>query len=42
MWSQISSSNFNNPLGSCMPDKNKKALAGMLARRQIPLIEDDI
>jgi DNA-binding transcriptional MocR family regulator len=35
-------SNFNNPLGSCMPDKNKKALVGMLARRRIPLIEDDI
>jgi DNA-binding transcriptional MocR family regulator len=34
--------NFNNPLGSCMPDKNKKSLVEMLTRRQIPLIEDDI
>ena len=34
--------NFNNPLGSCMPDKNKRALVDMLSRRDIPLIEDDI
>jgi DNA-binding transcriptional MocR family regulator len=34
--------NFNNPLGSCMPDDNKKELAALLARHQIPLIEDDI
>lgn len=34
--------NFNNPLGSCMPDKNKKALVNLLAQREIPLIEDDI
>jgi DNA-binding transcriptional MocR family regulator len=34
--------NFNNPLGSCMPDKNKKHLVEMLGRREIPLIEDDI
>ena len=34
--------NFSNPLGSCMPDSNKKALVEMLARREIPLIEDDI
>jgi DNA-binding transcriptional MocR family regulator len=34
--------NFNNPLGSCMPDKNKKVLVDMLSRRDIPLIEDDI
>lgn len=34
--------NFNNPLGSCMPDRNKKALVNMLAQRQIALIEDDI
>jgi DNA-binding transcriptional MocR family regulator len=34
--------NFNNPLGSCMADKNKKSLVGMLARHRIPLIEDDI
>lgn len=34
--------NFNNPLGSCMPDDRKKKLVDMLARKQIPLIEDDI
>ena len=34
--------NFNNPLGSCIPDENKKALVEMLAEREIPLIEDDI
>ena len=35
-------SNFNNPLGSCMPDQKKKKLVEMLAEREIPLIEDDI
>src|SRR5690349_18256480 len=34
--------NFNNPLGSCMPDANKKRLVDMLAKKEIPLIEDDI
>ena len=34
--------NFNNPLGSCMPPARKKALAAMLAKRGIPLLEDDI
>jgi DNA-binding transcriptional MocR family regulator len=34
--------NFNNPLGSCMPDERKKQLVEMLARKEIPLIEDDI
>jgi len=34
--------NYNNPLGSCMPDDNKKELAALLARHDIPLIEDDI
>lgn len=34
--------NFNNPLGSCMPDENKRLLVEMLAEREIPLIEDDI
>jgi DNA-binding transcriptional MocR family regulator len=34
--------NFNNPLGSCVPDNNKKELVKLLARREIPLIEDDI
>lgn len=34
--------NFNNPLGSCMPDAKKEKLVRMLAERNIPLIEDDI
>ncbi len=34
--------NFNNPLGSCMPDEKKKQLVEMLAKKEIPLIEDDI
>jgi DNA-binding transcriptional MocR family regulator len=34
--------NFGNPLGSCMPEANKRALVELLARREIPLIEDDI
>lgn len=34
--------NFSNPLGSLMPDANKQKLVAMLARREIPLIEDDI
>jgi DNA-binding transcriptional MocR family regulator len=34
--------NFNNPMGSCMPDEKKKKLVDMLAKKEIPLIEDDI
>jgi DNA-binding transcriptional MocR family regulator len=34
--------NFSNPLGSCMPDAKKKELVELLARRETPLIEDDI
>jgi DNA-binding transcriptional MocR family regulator len=34
--------NFNNPVGSCMPDELKKELVDMLAKKRIPLIEDDI
>jgi DNA-binding transcriptional MocR family regulator len=33
---------FSNPLGSLMPDEAKRELVKMLARRDIPLIEDDI
>ena len=33
---------FNNPLGSCMPEANRRRLVEMLARREVPLIEDDI
>jgi DNA-binding transcriptional MocR family regulator len=34
--------NFSNPLGSCMPDEKKRQLVKLLARYEIPLIEDDI
>ncbi|MEW6487463.1 MAG: PLP-dependent aminotransferase family protein [Thermodesulfobacteriota bacterium] len=34
--------NFNNPLGALMPDERKCELVALLARRGIPLIEDDI
>ncbi len=34
--------NFNNPMGSCMPDENKKKLVRILEKHRIPLIEDDI
>lgn len=33
---------FNNPLGSSMPVENKKTLVSLLAKHQIPLIEDDL
>ena len=35
-------SNFQNPLGFCMSDANKKKLVDMLGRYNLPLIEDDI
>ena len=38
----ISMPNFNNPLGSLMPDEKKKELVRMLGARDVPLIEDDI
>ncbi|MCR9143638.1 MAG: PLP-dependent aminotransferase family protein [bacterium] len=34
--------NFNNPLGSLMPDESKAELVELLARHEVPLIEDDI
>jgi DNA-binding transcriptional MocR family regulator len=34
--------NFNNPLGACMPDANKQELVRILEKYNIPLIEDDI
>ncbi|HZY37719.1 MAG TPA: PLP-dependent aminotransferase family protein [Mucilaginibacter sp.] len=33
---------FSNPLGFCMSDENKKMLVDLLARHEVPLIEDDI
>jgi DNA-binding transcriptional MocR family regulator len=35
-------SNFNNPLGSRIPDQNKRELVELLTEHQIPLIENDI
>jgi len=35
-------SNFQNPLGSLMPEARKWALAELLSRHQLPLIEDDV
>ncbi|MEI3791058.1 MULTISPECIES: aminotransferase-like domain-containing protein [Chryseobacterium] len=34
--------NFNSPLGSCMPDENKKEIVRILSENGIPLIEDDV
>lgn len=34
--------NFNNPLGSCMPDNKKQELVNIISRYEVPLIEDDI
>lgn len=33
---------FSSPLGSCMPLENRKELVGLLAKHEIPLIEDDV
>jgi DNA-binding transcriptional MocR family regulator len=35
-------SNYNNPLGSLMPDDKKRELVRLLARFGVPLIEDDV
>jgi len=35
-------SNFNNPMGSCIPNDHKAELVEMLARYEIPLIENDV
>lgn len=34
--------NFQNPLGSSMPDSSKQALVALLAEHAVPLIEDDV
>ena len=34
--------NFSNPIGSLMPDENKKRLVQLLERHDVPLIEDDL
>jgi DNA-binding transcriptional MocR family regulator len=33
---------FQNPLGSLMPDPKKRELVALLARHNVPLIEDDV
>jgi DNA-binding transcriptional MocR family regulator len=38
----IAIANFNNPLGSIMPDGKKQELVELLAKHDIPLIEDDV
>ena len=35
-------SNFQNPLGASMGEDRKRALAGLLGKHQVPLIEDDV
>jgi DNA-binding transcriptional MocR family regulator len=35
-------SNFNNPLGSCMPEEHKKEVVRLLEHYNVPLIEDDL
>ncbi len=35
-------SNFNNPMGYCMSPEHKQQLVEMLAKADIPLIEDDV
>lgn len=34
--------NFQNPLGSLMPEASKQAMVDLLASHQVPLIEDDV
>jgi len=34
--------NFQNPVGASMPETKKQALVELLARHQVPLIEDDV
>jgi DNA-binding transcriptional MocR family regulator len=38
----ITIANFNNPLGSLMPEGKKRELVQLLAQHEIPLIEDDV
>ncbi len=38
----LSVANFNNPLGSLIPDENKQEIVSLLNRFNVPLIEDDI
>ena len=38
----IAMSNYQNPLGSLMPDTDKQTLVQLLQRHEVPLIEDDV
>jgi DNA-binding transcriptional MocR family regulator len=38
----IASPNFSNPMGSAMSDAAKRELVALLARKKVPLIEDDL
>jgi len=38
----IISANFGNPLGGCMPDERKEKLVELLARHEIPLIDNEV
>lgn len=38
----LCSPSYSNPTGACLSDAEKQELVELLARRQIPLIEDDI
>lgn len=38
----IAMTNFQNPLGSLMPEADKRALVQLLHRHEVPLIEDDV
>jgi DNA-binding transcriptional MocR family regulator len=38
----LASPNFSNPIGALMPDDAKRALVRLLARHEVPLIEDDV
>ena len=35
-------SNFNNPLGCCIPDENKREIVKLIQHYGVPLIEDDL
>jgi DNA-binding transcriptional MocR family regulator len=35
-------SNFSNPLGSCMPDEQKREVVRLIEKHQVPLIENDV
>jgi DNA-binding transcriptional MocR family regulator len=38
----VAVTNFSNPLGYCMPEEKKQSLVRLLAKHQVPLIEDDV